>query len=504
MHEELANIINDLPEFSKYLKIVTKSNGIAPFVFNAEQLLLHNFIENQIEKEGKARIIILKARQLGISTYVAARLFVKTMFKSGVRTFILTHLSDTTDNLFGMVKCFYEHLPEPLKVPVKSDNRRNLLFESINSGYKVGTAGSVGVGVGGTLRYFHGSEVARWANPKEHVAGIMESIPGGDGTEIILESTAFDIGNYFHEKWNDAVDGRSEYKPFFLGWNQHLEYKKSYELDFALTEEEDFLSKTYNLSKEQILWRRSKISEMGRDGEWRFKREYPINPEEAFSTPVSNSVILPQYIIAASKCTAIQKNGPRIIGIDPAWEGDDKTVIIKRQGATFEILGVMEGKDTSFVYGQARSIILKFSQSTVVIDKTGMPGVYDLLKNDDSIKVSARVIGINFAEKAKNSDRYANKRAEMYFELAEFLEKNHGIVNIPDNSMLIKELMSIQYQFDNKGRFRLIDKSLIKSKLGHSPDFADAIALTFCNDSVFNAAKIDRTPFQAKISVFGK
>ena len=243
---------------------------------------------------------------------------------------------------------------------------------------------------------------------------------------------------------------------------------------------------------------------MGRDGEWRFKREYPINPEEAFSTPVSNSVILPQYIIAASKCTAIQKNGPIIIGIDPAWEGDDKTVIIKRQGATFEILGVMEGKDTSFVYGQARSIILKFSQSTVVIDKTGMPGVYDLLKNDDSIKVSARVIGINFAEKAKNSDRYANKRAEVYFELAEFLEKNHGIVNIPDNSMLIKELMSIQYQFDNKGRFRLIDKSLIKSKLGHSPDFADAIALTFCNDSVFNAAKIDRTPFQAKISVFGK
>ena len=109
-------LANDLPYFAEHcLKLRPKSGSLAPFIFNHAQLELHRRIEEQKVKTGKVRAIILKARQLGISTYVSARVFHRCIFEPGLRTFILGHEKRASTNLFEMVKRFYEHLPEGVR-----------------------------------------------------------------------------------------------------------------------------------------------------------------------------------------------------------------------------------------------------------------------------------------------------------------------------------------------------------------------------------------------------
>ncbi len=73
-----------------------------------------------------------------------------------------------------------------------------MVFDALDSGYRVGTAGTEGVGRSETIQYFHGSEVAYWKNADSHMSGILQAVPEEDGTEIILESTANGIGGLFY------------------------------------------------------------------------------------------------------------------------------------------------------------------------------------------------------------------------------------------------------------------------------------------------------------------
>jgi hypothetical protein len=90
--ERAARLRSDLPYFAeRCLKVRPKAGSLAPFVFNPAQLEIHRRIEEQKAKTGRVRVIILKARQLGISTYVSARFFHRCLFEPGLRTFILGH-----------------------------------------------------------------------------------------------------------------------------------------------------------------------------------------------------------------------------------------------------------------------------------------------------------------------------------------------------------------------------------------------------------------------------
>ena len=93
----------------------------------------------QKAKTGRVRVIILKARQLGISTYVSARFFHRCLFEPGLRTFILGHERRASTNLFEMVKRFYEHLPEDVRPATGTFNAETLLFNK-RPGYVVSVA----------------------------------------------------------------------------------------------------------------------------------------------------------------------------------------------------------------------------------------------------------------------------------------------------------------------------------------------------------------------------
>ena len=198
----------DLPYFCEHaLKIRPKAGLIEPFKPNHAQRVLHQLIEDQKAKTGKVRIIVLKARQLGCSTYTAARLYHKTINNPGLRTFILGHEKRASSNLFQIVHRFHSLMPPELRPVIGTSNAEELIFSNLDSGYIVSVASSEGTGRSATAQMLHASEVAFWNDLDVQMASLMQTVPDLPGTEIILESTANGY-NPFHSLWAKAVRGR--------------------------------------------------------------------------------------------------------------------------------------------------------------------------------------------------------------------------------------------------------------------------------------------------------
>jgi hypothetical protein len=142
--------------------IRTKSGAILPLVLNRAQRHIDTELERPCRTTGKVRALILKGRQQGCSTYVAGRFFRRATKAHGMRVFILTHEEAATQNLFEIVERFHAHCHPRLKPSTGAANAKELYFDALESGYKVGTAGTKGVGRSATIQLFHGSEVAFW------------------------------------------------------------------------------------------------------------------------------------------------------------------------------------------------------------------------------------------------------------------------------------------------------------------------------------------------------
>src|SRR5262249_18789884 len=176
----------DLPYFAECcLRLRSKTGAIVPFVFNSAQRKLHEMIEEQKRKTGKVRAVILKSRQLGISTYIAARFFHQCINRPGLRCFILGHTRQASSNLFQIVKRFYDQLPEEIRPKIGTSNAEELLFSQLDSGYLVSVATSEGTGRSATAQLLHGSEVAFWDDLDQQMAGLLQVVPHTADTEII-------------------------------------------------------------------------------------------------------------------------------------------------------------------------------------------------------------------------------------------------------------------------------------------------------------------------------
>lgn len=462
---------------SKCLKIRTKTGSIEPLILNKAQKYIHERLEWQKGQTGKVRALILKGRQQGCSTYVGGRFYHITTHSFGIQTFILTHKLDATGNLYGMAKRFYDNTPLPVKPKVATNNSKELLFGSLDSGYKVGTAENKDVGRSATIQLFHGSEVAFWNNAGEHATGIMQAIPNAPNTEVILESTANGVGNYFHQKWQDAEAGIGEYQAIFVPWYWQDEYQMPVKEDFRATPDECELAELYGLTNEQLMWRRNKIIELsvnGIDGEKAFKQEYPNNSTEAFQLTGDDLYIDSSLIMRARKTNA-EKYGPLILGVDPARYGDDRTSIIRRCGRVAYGLESYIKKDTMEIAGIVHKIILDEKPSKVCVDVGGLgAGVVDRL---NELGHRELVIPINAGSKPLDSKRYFNKRAEMWGELKQWLMQDP--VQIPDIDSLHADLCSLKYKYDSNSHLRIETKEDARKRGVRSPDEADALCLTF-------------------------
>lgn len=278
--------INTRAYVENYLKIVNKKSQMIPFKLNKPQERLYKIIKEQYELGNPIRVIILKARQMGFSTFVEGIGFKDISTKHNRRMAIVTHKDDATRNLYGMTRRYYDNLIQELQPKTKSYNGYGIEYDDLKSSVVCYTAGGTGIGRSDTFHILHASEVAFWPGDKRvTLNGLLQAVPSEPDTLVFLESTANGF-DYFKDLWDGAVAGQNGYIPFFAAWYELEEYVAD-ATGFIINEnitlygDEQELKELYDLTDEQLAWRRNKIKEPGNDLQL-FKQEYPSNPMEAF------------------------------------------------------------------------------------------------------------------------------------------------------------------------------------------------------------------------------
>ena len=200
--------------------------------------------------------IVLKARQMGITTWAAARFFLRTVTRPGTLTLEVAHTQESAEEIFRIVHRFLDYLPERLREgPLRTsrDNVRQIMFPAIDSQYRVVSAGDRNAGRGLTVQNLHCSELARWpGNPAEILAGLRAAM--APEAEMILESTPDGIGGCFHEEWQKAAE--TGLVRHFFPWWMEPRYRAEAVPEKSLTDEETDLVTRHGLDLQQIGFRR--------------------------------------------------------------------------------------------------------------------------------------------------------------------------------------------------------------------------------------------------------
>jgi len=190
--------------FDAWLRIRNKKGAHVPFQLNRAQ--------RQMDARWGPRNIVLKARQLGITTYVAARFFVETVTRPGSLSVQVAHDQESAEEIFRMVHRFQENLPDWLRSGVLKTSRANvrqLVYPCLDSEYRVETAADPNAGRGLTINNLHCSEVARWPRDGAEVLASLRAAVPPQG-QIVLEAISNrDIvdDSKFHDGLSKIIDG---------------------------------------------------------------------------------------------------------------------------------------------------------------------------------------------------------------------------------------------------------------------------------------------------------
>lgn len=240
-------------------------------------------VERQYNSGKPVRIIILKARQLGMSTVTEGIMFSWAFIHPGMKGLVIAHETGPAEGLFQKTKLCWEQWPFKRLYTLKYSTRHQMYWTETGSELKVATAKNVQSGRSSTLHAVHASEAAFYPDPETLLNALDQSIPQTHGTIVIYESTANGSGNWWHNTWEAAEEGESDYIPLFFPWFPHPEYRHQTNLNIKL--ELDAYEKwllTIGASYENIAWRRWKLKNSFSDDEQNFMQEYPAIPEEAF------------------------------------------------------------------------------------------------------------------------------------------------------------------------------------------------------------------------------
>src|SRR6185437_11130078 len=222
----------------------------------ATQPLRANKVQRLFEQRRGERNIVLKARQLGLTTWTAARFFLKTITRPGTLTLEVAHTQEAAEEIFRIVHRFLNWLPEELRAgPLRTSraNTRQIVFPKMDSEYRVVTAGDRNAGRGLTVQNLHCSELARWpGDAAETLAGLRAAL--APEAEVILESTPKGVGGCFYDEWCTAREtGTVQH---FFPWWMEASYRSEAVDEGSLTDEERALMAQHRLSRRQIGYRR--------------------------------------------------------------------------------------------------------------------------------------------------------------------------------------------------------------------------------------------------------
>lgn len=464
------------------LRVKDKAGELRPFLFNRAQRYVHERLEQQKKEAGKVRALILKGRQQGMSTYVGARFYHGTTMRKGQTALIVAHEQKATDNLFKMVKRMHDH--NPLPVSTGNTNAKELVFDKLEGGYVLATAGTKDVGRGQTAQLAHLSEFGFWANAQSHMAGLGNIVSDMAGTEIVIESTANGLGNAFHEAWQSAEAGQGDFMAIFVPWMWQDEYRAPVRADLALSQDDQEYQRAYDLSMEQMQWRHNKIVSYGDDYAWLFDQEFPATAALAFKTSTMNPLINPSAVMAAVNSDYLDLEAPLVIGCDPAGDGEgksDRTAIAFRSGRTCFRIEYHDKLNTMQIAGKLAEYWIsgiacngrQLHPDALFVDKGGLgAGIVDRL-----LELNIPVVGVSFAQQASKPDLYLNKRAEIWWTMRDWF-KNYPN-RCPNDSALISDVCAPQPVENSVNRRQLESKKEMAKRQIRSPDGGDALALTF-------------------------
>lgn len=340
------------------------TSEIVPLILNAPQTILDAVAEKQRAEFGIVRILLLKARRFGGSTYVQGRFYSKTSLNFNRNTFIVGHQAESTNTLFEMAKLMQER--NPIAPAVRASNEKALKFDNakgtgLKSEYRLATAENVDAGRSQGIHYLHCSEEAFWRDADTLLTGLLQCVPDPPAeSEVFRESTANGFGNSFQVAvFNAYSEGRDVYhtarlkdvvphmpdadieftfawhKPgqdwalVFIPWFLHDRYQRAFDthdqreafekkigdkvfepIELQWVESEaSKLRRKYGLTLEQLYWRDWAIENKCNGSVSKFRQEYPATVEEAFLSTGTN--VYPKEL-----CDNLEENcqAPLVIG----------------------------------------------------------------------------------------------------------------------------------------------------------------------------------------------
>lgn len=467
-HKALSGNLEYFSE--KCLKIKTKEGNIEPFVFNEAQRIIHRLLEAQLAEKGWVRAIIIKGRQQGCSTYVAARFYWKASLGQGKTVAVISHEQASAQALFDKADMYFRHCPDPMKPGLLTKNSKEMTWDN-ESDYIVFTAGSKNSGRSRTAQLGHASEYAFYDDIDAVNSGVLQIIAKVPGSEIIKETTG-NGKNHAYQDVMDALAGKNGYIVIFIPWFLQPEYREPVPYGFELEGDEILLREAYGLDNEQLMWRRTKISEL--KSIKLFMQEYPNVLEEAFQSS-GNAFYDSSLVMKAMASEAESEVGAWVLGVDVARKGGDRTILTLRRGRQIISITKFNEIDNMQLSGVIANMIDEHQLDRVFIDFGMGYGVIDRLRERGYGHI---VEGIHFGGGANNDLQFANKRAEMAFLFRDWLDD--GEVSMPMDADAALDIAAMPEPKPNSsGKFVFPPKEQIKKDFGRSPDILDSIMLTF-------------------------
>jgi hypothetical protein len=289
------------------LTVETEQKALVPMILSPGQIRLNDAIKGQRAKGVPVRLIYLKSRRIHATTGTAAQFFYATAFAAGVHTAVISHNDVSTQNIYAIYKRFlnlYKPFAGVIRLPPNRPRPNKITFEYAgereSSFIQVQTAGTIDFGRSFRLTNVHLSEFPYYPASMELLGAVMAAVPKTPDTIAVIEGTAKTIGDSYHQLWQQAMDpaSESEWVGLFMGWWEHpgnrmLPSVARDRFMDSLSREERELQGQYNLSLEQLAWRRWTIQNDFAGDVVRFRREHPATPEDAFTASSRNRFSVP-------------------------------------------------------------------------------------------------------------------------------------------------------------------------------------------------------------------
>lgn len=269
------SILNDAIAFINRLVIVGKDGRLRRLTLTSEQITV---IEALL---AGYNIVVLKARQLGITTVVRAFHFWKAyVAKHPIKCVVVSHKQESADEITLKDFTFYDNLPNVLQKSLKKRTSSSFRFNDSGASISSHTAGGHGGLRSFSVTDLHITELCFFEDPDELLATALAALNGG---QVIIESTAKAFGDPMHQLVDRIQRGelQGRWKMLFFPWHEHTEYTNDdVPYDFIKTIEEESLVNSYGLTDGQVWWRRLKIQETGIA---KFNTEYPACLDDVFA-----------------------------------------------------------------------------------------------------------------------------------------------------------------------------------------------------------------------------